>query len=82
MKLSPILFVVVVFLSACSRTGEFLTQAQAGQPIVRAIDEYRKQTGSFPASLTNLVPKYLSAVPDMADESSHKLIGWDYRTVT
>jgi hypothetical protein len=83
MKLPPILFVaVVVFLSACGRTGDFQAQARAGQPIVRAIEEYREQTGNYPASLTNLVPNYLSAVPGTADLSSYKLAGWIYRTVT
>jgi hypothetical protein len=42
-----------------SRAGEFRVQAQAGQPIVRAIEEFRKQTGSYPPSLSDLAPKYL-----------------------
>jgi hypothetical protein len=74
--------VIVAFLLGCSRTSEFQAQAQAGKPIVRAIDEYQKQTGNYPTSLTNLVPKYLPAVPDIAEESKHKLTGWDYRMVT
>jgi hypothetical protein len=57
-------------------------QAMAGQPIVRAIEEFRKQTGSFPSSLTDLAPKYLPTVPDRPDESQHKFIGWEYRMVT
>lgn len=83
MKLSSILFVGTVgFLSACGRTGEFRAQALAGQPIVRAIDKYRDQTGSYPTSLTNLVPNYLAEVPDIADEANRKLPGWEYRTLT
>jgi hypothetical protein len=64
------------------RTREFRAQAQAGQRIVRAIEEYRKQTGSYPALLADLTPKYLPAVPELPDESRHKFQGWDYSTVT
>jgi hypothetical protein len=54
-------------LSGCSRTSEFKAQAALGQPIVRAIEDYQKQNGIYPASL---------------DELHQKLSGWDYRTVT
>ena len=64
------------------RTREFWAQAEAGHPIVRAIEDYYKQTGVYPTSLVDLAPKYLPAVPDMPDESRHKFIGWDYRIVT
>src|SRR5437773_11697957 len=83
MKNSAIfLFVACAFLSACSRTPEFVAQAQAGQPIVGAIDQYRKQTGSYPAALSDLVPKYLAAAPDVPDRSKNKFTGWDYSPVT
>ena len=83
MRHSAILLAVAMLaLSACSRTSEFKALAQAGQPIVRAIDGYYKQAKSYPTSLTDLVPKYLAAVPDMPDESHHKFSGWDYRIVT
>ncbi|HEX5400545.1 MAG TPA: hypothetical protein VFY06_15970 [Verrucomicrobiae bacterium] len=64
------------------RTREFRAQAEAGQPIVRAIEDYHRQTGSYPASLTDLAPKYLPTAPDIANESQHKHVGWDYRLVT
>jgi hypothetical protein len=83
MRFPPLsLLGVVLCLTGCSRTGEFRAQAQAGQPIVRAIEEFRKQTGGYPASLTNLAPKYLRTVPDTPDESQHKYTGWEYRMVT
>jgi len=63
-------------------TREFRAQAQAGQPIVRAIEEYRKQTGAYPESLAAIAPKYLPAVPELPDELNRKLTGWDYRKVT
>jgi len=64
------------------RTREFRAQAQAGQLVVRAIDEYRKQTGSYPVALADLSPKYLPTVPDLPDGSKHKFQGWDYRMIT
>jgi type II secretory pathway pseudopilin PulG len=65
-----------------SRTREFRAQAQVGQLIVQAIDEYRKQTGNYPALLADLAPKYLPIAPDLPDEPNHKFTGWDYRVVT
>ncbi|MDI6739524.1 MAG: hypothetical protein QME74_04075 [Candidatus Edwardsbacteria bacterium] len=83
MRFLPILILgVITLLPACSRNGEFRAQAQAGQPIIRAIEEFRKQTGSYPASLADLVPKYLPAVPDVPDASKRKFEGWEYHTVT
>ncbi len=64
------------------RTREFRAQAQAGQPIVRAIEDYHKQTGTYPPSLADLAPKYLAIAPDIPDQSQHKFIGWDYHIVT
>lgn len=77
-----LLAVVMLVLSACSRTSEFKAQAELGQPIVRAIDNYHRQRGNYPASLADLVPKYLAAAPDIPDESKHKFRGWDYSIVT
>lgn len=65
-----------------SRTPEFRAQAQAGQPIVRAIEDFRKDTGNYPTSLADLVPKYLPALPEMADLARHKYDGWNYERVT
>ena len=65
-----------------SRTREFRAQAEAGQPIVRAIEEFRRHTGTYPASLADLVPKYLPTVPDLPNEPEHKFSGWDYQAVT
>jgi hypothetical protein len=65
-----------------SRTREFRAQARAGQPIVRAVEEYRKRTGVYPQSLTELVPQYLPNVPDLPDKEDSKWRGWDYQTVT
>jgi hypothetical protein len=65
-----------------SHTVEFRMRAHLGQPIVRAVEQFRKETGSYPASLVSLAPKYLPTVPDMPDQSKHKFDGWDYRLVT
>jgi hypothetical protein len=83
MRLLPLYLAgMIMFLSGCGRTDEFRAQAQVGQPIVRAIEAFRKQTGSYPASLADLTPKFLPKVPDMPDGSPHKIRVWEYRTVT
>lgn len=67
---------------AFGRERQFRAQAELGQPIVRAIESFRAQTGGFPASLAALVPKYLPAVPELPDRAQHKFSGWDYQTET
>ena len=81
-----VLLVMVVFVlgfvvlhALLDRTHEFRAQAQAGQPIVRAIEDYHKQTGN---SLAELAPSYLVTIPDRPDKSQHRLSGWEYRIVT
>jgi len=67
---------------AFGRERQFREQAELGQPIARAIEDFRVQTASYPASLAELVPEYLPTVPDMPDEARHKYRGWDYQTET
>src|SRR5436190_2845629 len=75
-------YALFIYFTMIDRRFVFRFKAQKGQPIVRAIEEFHRQTGNFPASLTNLTPKYLSAVPDMPDRTQHKFSGWDYQIVT
>jgi hypothetical protein len=83
MKLSILVVLgVLAMLSACSRAPEFRAQALAGQPIVSAVEKYCSDTGSYPESLSALVPKYLAAVPDTPDLSKDKFTGWDYTRTT
>ena len=49
---------------------------------MRAIESFRRQTGSLPASLAELAPKYLATVPIVSDNSKPNLRGWEYRLVT
>ena len=73
---------LVFFLHALlDRTREFKAQAKLGQPIVRAIEEFRKQTGNYPPSLAELAPKYLPIAPDTIDLSKSKDTGWEYRMI-
>jgi len=73
----------VFYLHWClDRTEDFRAKAKSGQPIVRAIEQYKKDTGTYPSSLVDLAPKYLPAVPDMPDESLRKYRGWYYQTET
>ena len=74
--------VVMLTLSCCRRSGEFKTQAELGQPIVRAIEDDHNQMGSYPASLADLTLKYLTTAPDIPDKRQHKFIGWDYCIIT
>ena len=69
------------FYLKVDRTPEFRAQAKIGQPIVQAIEAYYKQTGSYPDSLTNLAPKYLGTLPDVADPEHGNVSGWDYHIV-
>jgi hypothetical protein len=64
------------------RTREFRTKAEAGQPIVRAIEEFKVRTGNYPTSLSALVPSYLPVMPDTPDIPNHKFGGWEYQTET
>jgi hypothetical protein len=71
-----------LLILAFDRTREFQAQARAGQPIIQAIESYYKRTGSYPDSLTNLFPQYLTNLPDIADIEHEKTTGWDYHIVT
>jgi hypothetical protein len=67
---------------AFGRERHFREQAKLGQPIVRAIEDFQKETGSYPTSLVELVPKHLSTIPEIPDPSQHKYHGWEYRSIT
>jgi|GEM_PF-3415913 type II secretory pathway pseudopilin PulG len=77
-----IFFGGLVFLHLLlDRTREFRAQAKIGQPIVQAIEHYRKQTGEYPPSLAVLAPNYLKEAPPISEWSHHTSRGWDYRIV-
>jgi hypothetical protein len=38
--------------------------ARAGEPLARAIEQYHRDHGEYPAELAPLVPGYLAAIPD------------------
>jgi hypothetical protein len=65
-----------------TRAIEFRVQAHRGQPIIRAIEQFHKQTGTYPVSLADLAPKYLPTTPDVPDQTQYKFSGWDYFTTT
>ena len=60
-----LLGIAMTGLLGCAHTDEFEAQAKLGQPIVRAIEDYLKQTGTYPGSL---------------DELPLKTSGWTYMT--
>lgn len=65
-----------------NRTAEFQKQAKAGLPLVRAIEQFRTDTGHYPAALPELAPKYLPEVASEPGDLKHKFSGWEYYTVT
>ena len=60
-------------LVLCSCSGGHTERAQEGQPIIRAIYQYRQDVGSYPTNLAVLAPKYLASAP-LEDWKR----GWDY----
>ena len=64
------------------RTREFKACAVTGQSIVRAIERFQQQTGTYPACLADLVPHYLPSAPEQPDRANHKYTGWDYVLMT
>jgi len=80
-------FGVMLLLQGCpggplDRTKEFQAQAKAGQPLIQAIEAFRKDTGNYPASLSQLTPKYLPEVANDVADRKHKFSGWEYSTDT
>ena len=65
--------IVGSLLLLCSCSGGHTERAQEGQPIIRAIYQYRQDVGSYPTNLAVLAPKYLASAP-LEDWKS----GWDY----
>ena len=59
------LVIAMTGLLGCVHTAKFEAQARLGQPIVRAIEDHLKQTGTYPASL---------------DELPLKTSGWTFMT--
>jgi hypothetical protein len=83
----PISLVALVCLSACDfdpdRSLAFQKKVQEGTPIVRAIEKFRKDTGAYPASFTDLTPKYLPASPsDIIAKPQYYYRDWEYYTIT
>ncbi|MBI5684284.1 MAG: hypothetical protein HZC54_04330 [Verrucomicrobia bacterium] len=73
-----LLLAMVALWTGCSRNAEFRAQAEVGQPIVTAIEEYHKQTGSYPAALVDLVPKYLPVLSEMTNTWNGRVVQWEY----
>ncbi len=71
-------------LSACDvdRSLAFQKKVKEGTPIVRAIEQFRRDTGAYPVSLTELAPKYISALPPNIANAPFKYGHWGYFTFT
>jgi type II secretory pathway pseudopilin PulG len=62
-------FVLTLFISGCATwpagedpKGKQLKEAAA--PVIRALQQYRQQNGHYPEKLEDLVPIFLSQLPD------------------
>jgi hypothetical protein len=58
---TPLLVVCAFGLVSCS--VEHKRIAEEGQPIIRAIYQYKRNTGNYPENLSALVPEYLKEAP-------------------
>ena len=65
-----------------SRTNEFCNQAKVGQPIVHAIEQFRRQEGRYPKTLAELVPEYLPAEPNILNKDHGQYAAWEYSVIT
>ena len=74
--------IAALFILPSGRAREFRAKAESGQPVVHAIEEFKIQTGNYPNSLSDLVPKYLRELPETRDETNSKFDGWEYERVT
>jgi hypothetical protein len=75
-------FLMLWLFNPFDRTAEFRAQAKVGQRVVRGIEEFRKDTGQYPASLDELVPKYLPAVAIRPVAMPYHMKVWSYWTST
>jgi len=57
-------------------------QAKAGQLIVGAIEAYKRQSGSYPASLDELAPIHRPTIPGLRTSAGSQFEGWQYQIVT
>lgn len=73
---------ILILHLTVDRSRSFRAQAQRGQPIVRAIEQFKKHTGGYPGSLAILSPEYLPTPPETPNEADPKSKGWDYYLVT
>jgi len=60
------------------RSREFRAQIRAGQPLVQAIKQFRKDIGRYPKSLPELAPRYLPEVASAPNDLRHKFNRWGY----
>lgn len=57
-------------------------QIRQGEPVVAALEAYRRDTGTYPESLHELIPKYLAVMPalegvEAADRLTDEAWGYD-----
>jgi hypothetical protein len=73
-------FLMLWLFNPFDRTAEFRAQAKVGQRVVRGIEQFRKDTGQYPASLAELVPKYLAEDAIKPERSRYYIKNWEYWT--
>jgi len=60
------------------RSRDFRKKIREATPLVRAIEKFRTDTGSYPQSLDELAPKYLTGIATNAADLQQKFGGWNY----
>jgi hypothetical protein len=57
-------------------------QASAGEPIIAALEDHRIETGSYPDTIDDLVPRFLDSIPPtIPHPSGNGGDGWGYRKI-
>ena len=73
---------VLVWAFDVDRSRDFRQKIREATPLVRAIEKFRTDTGSYPQSLDELGPKYLTGIATNAGGLRQKFGGWTYYTDT
>jgi len=63
MKILFVSVLIICTLALVSCSVEHKRVAVEGQPIIRAVYQYKREMGNYPENLSTLAPKYLNAAP-------------------
>lgn len=61
-----LLSLIALALTACLRSGSLKETRRRGDVIVQALERHHAEHSQYPATLTELCPKYLNRIPPPA----------------